>query len=72
MTDKDPQPAPASTPTPGSDGRLGGRAALPAGSLPGPYLGPQGDENRAPPPNAPVPTGPGDTVDSVRRSDDKS
>ena len=36
------------------DGMPGGRAALPPGSLPKPYLGPQGDENRDPPANAPT------------------
>jgi hypothetical protein len=49
-------------PTPMPDGRPGERAALPPGSLPGPYLGPQGDENRDPPADAPSPTGPADTV----------
>jgi hypothetical protein len=49
-------------PAPMPDGRPGGRAALPAGSLPDPYLGPQGDENRDPPPEAPSPTDPADTV----------
>nr|WP_294510042.1 hypothetical protein [uncultured Rhodopila sp.] len=44
------------------DGRPGERAGLPPGSLPDPYLGPQGDENRDPPPDAPCPTGPADTV----------
>jgi hypothetical protein len=57
----DPQ-SPVSTPTPLSDGRMGGRAALPPGSLSTPYLGPQGDESRDPPDNAPSPTGPADTV----------
>ena len=33
----------------------GGRAALPADSLSKPFFGPQGDENRAPPQNAPAP-----------------
>jgi hypothetical protein len=41
----------------------GGNAALPAGSLPGPFLGPQGDENRAPPPDSPAPVRPAKTVD---------
>ena len=35
------------------DGMPGRRADLPPGSLPGPYLAAQGDENRTPPPNAP-------------------
>jgi hypothetical protein len=33
----------------------GGRAALPADSLPKPLFGPQGNENRDPPQNAPAP-----------------
>ena len=40
----------------------GGSAALPPGSLPKPFLGPQGDENRDPPPNAPAPVNPTETV----------
>jgi hypothetical protein len=47
------------------DGVPGSRAALPEGSLPAPFLGPQGDENRGPPANAPVATGPGETVESA-------
>jgi hypothetical protein len=35
------------------DGIPGMRADLPPGSLPGPYLAAQGDENRTPPANAP-------------------
>jgi hypothetical protein len=35
------------------DGMPGMRAGLPPGSLPGPYLAAQGDENRTPPANAP-------------------
>jgi hypothetical protein len=35
------------------DGMPGRRADLPPGSLPGPYLEAQGDENRTPPANAP-------------------
>jgi hypothetical protein len=34
---------------------VGDSAALPEGSLSKPYLGPQGDENRDPPRNAPGP-----------------
>ena len=34
----------------------GKRAAWPPGTLSTPYFGPQGDENRDPPPNAPTPT----------------
>jgi hypothetical protein len=40
----------------------GGAAALPEGSLKGPFLGPQGDENRDPPANAPAPVLPAETV----------
>ena len=36
----------------------GGRAALPPDSLSKPFFGPQGDENRTPPPNAPAPVKP--------------
>lgn len=46
---------------------LGSRAALPEGSLPGPYLDAQGDENRQPPANAPVPPQPAVTIEPVRR-----
>jgi hypothetical protein len=35
---------------------------LPEGSLPKPFLGPHGDENRDPPANAPVPIPPAPTV----------
>jgi hypothetical protein len=44
------------------DGMPGMRADLPPGSLPGPYLGPQGDEDRTPPANAPSPVQPAVTV----------
>jgi len=67
MNAKDSTPPRVSTPTPTSDGRLGGREALPPGSLPKPYLGPQGDENRTPPPNAPSPVGGTETIESGRR-----
>jgi hypothetical protein len=40
----------------------GNNAAFPAGTLPKPFLGPQGDENRDPPPNAPVPVNPTETA----------
>jgi hypothetical protein len=43
----------------------GGSAALPAGSLPKPFLGPQGDENRDPPPNAPAPVNATETVRDI-------
>jgi len=46
----------------GPDGMPGQRADLPEGSLPGPFLGPQGDENRTPPANAPSPVKPAPTV----------
>jgi hypothetical protein len=42
----------------------GGRAALPEGSLPGPFLGPQGDENRDPPENAPIAPQPATRIDT--------
>ncbi len=44
----------------------GGAAALPPGSLPGPFLGPQGDENRDPPAGAPAPVPPAPTVKDTR------
>ena len=47
---------------------LGRRAALPPGSLPGPYLGPQSDENRQPAPGASSPTGPAETVPAPSRA----
>jgi hypothetical protein len=52
------------------DGMPGARAALPEGSLPGPYLEAQGDEDRTPPPNAPSPVTPAVTVaaPTTRRS----
>jgi hypothetical protein len=43
----------------------GGNAALPPGSLPKPFLGPQGDENREPPPSAPAPIPPTETVNAI-------
>jgi len=46
----------------------GGAAALPEGSLPKPYLGPQGDENRDPPANAPVPVPSTETVKDICRT----
>jgi hypothetical protein len=49
------------------DGMPGDRAGLPEGSLPGPYLETQGDENRTPPPNAPSPVTPAPTVDTPDR-----
>ncbi len=44
------------------DGMPGGQAALPEGGLPKPYLGPQGDEQRDPPANAPSPVPPAAVV----------
>jgi hypothetical protein len=55
----------------GQPGVPGERDGLPEGSLPGPFLGPHGDENRPPPGNAPVPTGPAETVESLRRTAEK-
>jgi hypothetical protein len=43
----------------------GGAAALPEGSLSKPFLGPQGDENRDPPPNAPAPVQTDQTVKDI-------
>jgi hypothetical protein len=56
----------ASNPPPHTDkpdGMPGGRAALPPGSLPQPYFGPQGDEQRQPPPNAPSPVEPAPVIE---------
>ena len=50
-------------PTRGPDGMPGGRAALPAGSLPKPFFGPQGDEQRDPPPGSPAPVNPAPIVE---------
>jgi hypothetical protein len=41
----------------------GGRAALPAGSLPKPFVGPQGDEQRDPPTGSPAPVIPAPVID---------
>lgn len=49
-------------PVPPARRKPGGAAELPPGTLPSPYLGPQGDENRDPPPNAPAPVKPTKTV----------
>ena len=51
----------------------GGEAALPAGSLSQPFLGPQGDENRDPPASSPS-TPPAEKVDddSTAKSEGKS
>ncbi len=64
--DADQLTSPDARPMP--DGRPGERAALPEGSLPSPYLGPQGDENRDPPAGAPAPTFPAETVEDARRA----
>jgi hypothetical protein len=71
MNPEDIKPPPVSTPTPTSGGRLGGREALPPGGLSKPYLEPQGDENRDPPPNAPSPVEPTVTVETARRNVEK-
>jgi hypothetical protein len=62
MTQNDSSHDPKKTPPPIPPGS---EAALPPGSLPGPFLGPQGDENRTPPPNAPVPVQPTETVEDI-------
>lgn len=53
-------------------GQLGDRAALPPGSLPNPYLGTQGDENRQPPPNAPSPVNRQPTVGDAAEGEGRS
>lgn len=50
------------------DGMPGERAALPEGTLPNPYLGAQGDENREPPRNAPSQVEPTVTVPPSRQA----
>jgi predicted nucleotidyltransferase len=67
MSTKEPEQPNAKSPTPPIP--PGGAAALPEGSLPKPFLGPQGDENRAPPANAPAPVAPTETVTDI---DDKA
>jgi hypothetical protein len=67
MTSND-TPGGANPKNPPSPVPPGGDAALPAGSLPKPFLGPQGDENRQPPANAPAPIPPTETVEDI---DDK-
>jgi hypothetical protein len=57
--DKPKRNSPLTPPTPSP----GGAAELPPGSLPKPFLGPQGDENRDPPPNSPAPVNPTPRVD---------
>jgi len=61
MSTKQPEP-PANTKLPPQPNSPGGAAALPEDSLPKPFLGPQGDENRDPPANAPAPVPPAPTV----------
>ena len=55
-------PDPAGNKLPPRPNPPGGAAALPEGSLSKPFLGPQGDENRTPPANAPAPVPPAPTV----------
>jgi hypothetical protein len=62
---------PAAPPFEPPDGFPGERAALPAGSLSNPYLGPQGDENRTPAPNAPSDVRTGSTVEELARDRDR-
>jgi hypothetical protein len=61
MSTKPPDP-PGNTKLPPPPTLPGGAAALPEGSLPKPFLGPQGDENRDPPASAPAPVRPAPTV----------
>jgi hypothetical protein len=61
MSTKEPEP-PIATKLPPKPVMPGGAAALPVGSLKGPFLGPQGDENRDPPADAPAPVPPAETV----------
>jgi hypothetical protein len=61
MSTTEPDP-PAYTKMPPRPKLPGGAAALPEGSLPKPFLGPQGDENRDPPAGAPAPVAPAPTV----------
>ena len=49
----------------------GSAADLPPSSLPKPFLGPQGDENRDPPANAPAPVQPAVKVDDSAGSPDR-
>jgi hypothetical protein len=56
------EPDPPNSPLPPRRHLPGGAAALPVDSLPKPFLGPQGDENRDPPANAPAPVPPIETV----------
>ncbi len=59
MTDNQKRMPPLATP----DTMPGGQAALPKDALPKPFLGPQGDENRTPPPGSPAPVAPSPVVD---------
>lgn len=65
--DNDAMAGPGRFPGIDPDPELGYRAALPAGTLPGPYLNTQGDENREPPDNAPGPVNATVTVNTVGR-----
>jgi predicted nucleotidyltransferase len=60
-------PVPTDTPLQPPPTPPGGAAALPEGSLSKPFLGPQGDENRDPPANAPAPVSPTKTVEDSTR-----
>ena len=62
MSTRDPDPPANAKLPPPPPVPPGGAAALPEGSLRGPFLGPQGDENRDPPAGAPVPVPPSPTV----------
>jgi hypothetical protein len=65
MSTKNPEPQP-NIKLPPQPNPPGGGAALPESSLPKPFFGPQGDENRDPPANAPAPVTPAPTVDHKR------
>jgi hypothetical protein len=65
MSTREPDP-PANAKLPPVPVVPGGAAALPEGSLPKPFLGPQGDENRDPPAGSPAPVPPTETVKGTR------
>ncbi len=50
------------------DGLPGGRATLPPDGLSKPFFGPQGDENRPPPQDAPAPVKPAATTSKAAKS----
>ncbi len=61
---KDDAPTPGTMPkTQDPDGMPGDRAGLPPGSLSKPYFGPQGDESRQPPADAPADVKPAPTLE---------